>query len=124
MPRGDGTGRNGLGPMTGRGLGYCAGYDVPGYVQDDGIGFGRRGFSGRGRGRALGLGLGYRTAAPRGLGFGRRYFDAPPVYQPYDTRTENDVLQAHAAALEQELQAVKSRLNSLSKDTKDEEKTT
>jgi len=26
MPRGDGTGPWGLGPMTGRAAGYCAGY--------------------------------------------------------------------------------------------------
>lgn len=31
MPWGDGTGPRGEGPMTGRGLGYCAGYDMPGY---------------------------------------------------------------------------------------------
>ena len=29
MPQGDGTGPAGQGPMTGRGMGYCAGYDVP-----------------------------------------------------------------------------------------------
>ena len=29
MPRGDGTGPAGLGPMTGRSAGYCAGYGVP-----------------------------------------------------------------------------------------------
>lgn len=27
MPGGDGTGPAGLGPMTGRGMGYCAGND-------------------------------------------------------------------------------------------------
>ena len=30
MPRGDGTGPAGFGPLTGRGAGYCAGYPVPG----------------------------------------------------------------------------------------------
>ena len=30
MPRGNGTGPMGLGPMTGRRAGYCAGYDAPG----------------------------------------------------------------------------------------------
>ena len=30
MPGGDGTGPLGLGPMTGRATGYCAGYPVPG----------------------------------------------------------------------------------------------
>ena len=32
MPRGNGTGPMGLGPMTGRAAGYCAGYGVPGYM--------------------------------------------------------------------------------------------
>jgi len=32
MPRGDGTGPAGMGPMTGRAAGYCAGYPVPGFM--------------------------------------------------------------------------------------------
>ncbi|MBN2030229.1 DUF5320 domain-containing protein [bacterium] len=32
MPRGDGTGPAGMGPMTGRAAGYCAGYPMPGYM--------------------------------------------------------------------------------------------
>ncbi|MFZ2147487.1 MAG: DUF5320 domain-containing protein [Sedimentisphaerales bacterium] len=32
MPLGDGTGPAGMGPMTGRAAGYCAGYPVPGYM--------------------------------------------------------------------------------------------
>ncbi len=32
MPGGDGTGPAGLGPMTGRAAGFCAGYGVPGYM--------------------------------------------------------------------------------------------
>ena len=32
MPFGDGTGPAGLGPMTGRSAGFCAGFGVPGYV--------------------------------------------------------------------------------------------
>ena len=32
MPLGDGTGPRGMGPMTGRAAGYCAGYPVPGYM--------------------------------------------------------------------------------------------
>jgi hypothetical protein len=32
MPAGDGTGPVGLGPMTGRAAGYCAGYRVPGFM--------------------------------------------------------------------------------------------
>ncbi len=32
MPAGDRTGPAGLGPMTGRAAGYCAGYPVPGFM--------------------------------------------------------------------------------------------
>ncbi|MBN2852549.1 MAG: DUF5320 domain-containing protein [Clostridia bacterium] len=32
MPRGDGTGPNGMGPLTGRKIGYCAGFNSPGYL--------------------------------------------------------------------------------------------
>jgi len=42
MPGGDGTGPAGMGPMTGRAAGYCAGYPVPGYmnpVPRMGVGF-------------------------------------------------------------------------------------
>jgi len=41
MPAGDGTGPRGMGPMTGRGAGYCAGYGAPGYANPmPGRGFG------------------------------------------------------------------------------------
>jgi len=46
MPYGDGTGPLGQGPMTGRGAGFCSGYQRPGYANSV---FGRGGF-GRGRG--------------------------------------------------------------------------
>jgi len=32
MPFGDGTGPMGLGPMTGRGAGFCAGFGTPGFA--------------------------------------------------------------------------------------------
>lgn len=54
MPRGDGTGPMGMGAMTGRGAGFCAGYGVPGYmnpVMGRGAGMMRGGFCGRGGGR-------------------------------------------------------------------------
>ena len=58
MPRGDGTGPMGMGSMTGRGAGWCAGFGMPGYAnpipgRGFGMGFGRgRGFfGGRGGGR-------------------------------------------------------------------------
>ena len=50
MPWGDRTGPSGMGPMTGRAAGYCAGYAMPGYatmMHGWGGGFGRRGGWGR-----------------------------------------------------------------------------
>ena len=45
MPFGDGTGPAGLGPLTGRGAGFCAGFPVPGYINPV---MGRAGFCGSG----------------------------------------------------------------------------
>ncbi len=60
MPFGDGTGPRGLGPMTGRGAGYCVGAGRPGFNNPAfgrgwfgfNRGFGRSAVSGRGRGMA------------------------------------------------------------------------
>ena len=44
MPGGNGTGPAGMGPMTGRAAGYCAGYPIAGYLNPFGArpGFGSR----------------------------------------------------------------------------------
>ena len=57
MPRGNGTGPAGQGPMTGRAAGYCAGYEVPGFANASPV----RGFRGRGRGNGGGGGFGWRN---------------------------------------------------------------
>ena len=63
MPGGDGTGPAGMGPMTGRAAGYCAGYSVPGYA--NGVGGRGYGFFGRGRGGGRGRRNGfYATGMP------------------------------------------------------------
>ena len=106
MPRGDRTGPAGQGPMTGRGMGYCAGYGQPGFVS---LGFGL------GRGRRRGGGRGY----GRGLGWGRfwgyPYGDYPyQSYQPKITKKEEkEILEDEVAALEEDLKAIKSRLSEL-----------
>lgn len=70
MPGGDGTGPGGLGPMTGRAAGYCAGYSVPGYMNPiAGRGYFGRGYFGGGRGMGRGGGRGRSW----GLGFGRGF---------------------------------------------------
>ncbi len=59
MPRGDRTGPFGEGPMTGRQMGYCAGYEIPGYMNPSpgwGRGLGRR-FRGGSYGRGYDLGF-------------------------------------------------------------------
>jgi hypothetical protein len=79
MPFGDGTGPAGMGPMTGRAAGYCAGYGVPGYMNP----IGGRGFWGRGRGG----GRGWRhwfwaTGVPGWLRAGYGYPVGPLAGQP------------------------------------------
>ena len=81
MPLGNGTGPAGMGPMTGRAAGFCAGYPVPGYMNPA---LGRAGFYGAGA-PAVGLyGAGsYGYGMPyggygnpwlrRGFGFGRGF---------------------------------------------------
>ena len=51
MPHGDGKGPSGMGPMTGRAAGFCAGYSVPGYINPipRGGGFRREGRGWRNR---------------------------------------------------------------------------
>ncbi len=79
MPRGDGTGPMGIGPMTGRAAGICAGFGVPGYMNPGPA-------WGYGRGRAFGRGRSFRIrGCGFGPGFGRRagwwaapYQAAPP----------------------------------------------
>lgn len=52
MPRGDGTGPWGLGRLTGRGAGFCAGYKIPGYLNQPL--WGRNNIYRRGYGRGYG----------------------------------------------------------------------
>lgn len=83
MPGGDGTGPMGMGSMTGRAAGYCAGYPVPGFMNPiPGRGFGGMG-RGWGRGRGFGRGWGWR-AGYETQAYGP-YAGAPyaPAYGPY-----------------------------------------
>lgn len=58
MPGRNGTGPLGMGPMTGRAAGYCAGYAQPGntnYAPGGCFGWGRGNQRGGGRGRGWGF---------------------------------------------------------------------
>lgn len=71
MPRGDSTGPLGMGPLTGRATGHCAGYPLPGYANPAP----RAG---------LGQGLGYgRGRGGFGRGVLRRRRSAGPIYPPF-----------------------------------------
>jgi hypothetical protein len=89
MPYGDGTGPAGIGPMTGRAAGFCAGYSVPGYMNlvEGSAGFygaavprlGRYGANAYGYGAGYGnpwlrRGFGFRRGFGRSRGRGRGRF--------------------------------------------------
>jgi hypothetical protein len=76
MPRGDGMGPAGMGPMTGRGRGFCAGFKTPGYASP---GFGRGTESGRGKGYGRMLWLAW--ILPGCLFFARRRANRDRMYR-------------------------------------------
>ena len=91
MPCGDRTGPMGMGPMSGRAAGFCAGYGAPGYMNAGGgrgfgMGFGRgRGAWGRGSGRGW-RNMFYATGMPGWMRPGAPY--AQPQYTPEQELTE------------------------------------
>lgn len=85
MPRQDGTGPNGQGPMTGRGLGPC------------GSGM-RRGF-----GRGFGRGMGWRC-------WGRAQYEEPVTLTKAE---EKKILEAELKEIELEKQEIAKRLKEI-----------
>ena len=128
MPFGDGTGPAGMGPMTGRAAGYCAGYPVAGFMNP----IGGRGFWGGGRGRggwgrrnqfyATGL-TGWQRAAAGYGAFGGAPYAAPYGAPPAPTMTsqqEVEMLKGQAEYFEDALDGIKKRIEEL--ETKAKEK--
>lgn len=99
MPGGDRTGPAGMGPGTGRRMGFCSGYDQPGTLN---------------RGRGFGIG--------RGSGFRNRYFATRIPFQNIEPNPEWEMssLQAQAQALKNELQAIEKRIDALENTSKNE----
>lgn len=93
MPGGNGRGPRGMGPGTGRGLGYCVGHGRPGYLSGSpAMGWGR-GFGG-------GFARGYR---------GNQNLDpdfAEPVEQP-----SMGILNDHLSDLDTRLAALEKRIS-------------
>ena len=112
MPRGDGTGPMGMGPMTGRGAGYCAGFRTPGFM-NPGVGFGGGGI-GRGRRNMF-----YATGMPGWVRGGWGY-PAPMPYpqQEPSAQDEKAYLENYAKWIEKELDEVKKRVKELEKEAK------
>jgi hypothetical protein len=92
MPGGDRSGPAGMGPMTGRAAGYCAGNPVPGYMNAGApVNPAARGYfgaAGRGMGMAWGRGFGGGHAGGMGMAWRRGwrreriggYYGAPGYY--------------------------------------------
>ena len=95
MPFGDGTGPMGLGPMTGRGAGFCAG-------------FGRPGFTNPIPGRRFGFGWGMPYGYPYAGSYGY-----PGEAMPKEE--ELRMLEEQARAMESDLNAIGKRLEELRK---------
>jgi len=121
MPGGDGTGPQGMGPMTGRAAGFCAGNTAPGFANPAagrgygfGMGWGRgRGWYGRGggggwRGR-------YWAAGQPGWGVGG-YAAAPAVAD------EMEMLKNQAGFLKTQLEEIQGRITTLENAPQDKKK--
>ena len=116
MPRGDRTGPQGMGPMTGRGMGYCAGYDAPGFANPAGFGYGRG--MARGWGRApMGGGRGMAWGRGRGAWGGYGSWATPPAYPPafppYVPEDEQTYLETEMEGLKAHMEAIQKRLDQL-----------
>ncbi|NLC11418.1 MAG: DUF5320 domain-containing protein [Firmicutes bacterium] len=94
MPGGDGIGPRGMGPMTGRGAGYCAGYPYPGFANSWPRRFWRRGW------------------------YGRPGFYGPAAFPA--AVDEKAMLKQQAQFLKDQLQWVEERLKEISESKKDE----
>jgi len=118
MPRGDGTGPAGMGPMTGRAAGYCACYPVPGFMNP----VGGRGYWGWGRGGGRGRGFG------RGFGWARAGYGQPawepyayggaPFAQTMTSKQELAGLKQQAEYFQDTLDEIKQRMEQLESESK------
>ena|SRR6056297_1200092 len=112
MPRGDRTGPNGMGPMTGRAFGYCTGHGAPGYVGAPGPGMGMAWGYGGGRGRG---GFGQGMGRGRNLGYAGPY--TGPYGAPYGPYAEAPAsAENRKAYLKDEMAALEERKNFLQRE--------
>lgn len=99
MPRGDRTGPNGMGPMTGRGAGYCSGYDRPGFANPVNrclFGYGRQ----------------YRRGYGRFADYNPQPYSQPIPYEPVE---EEKLIESNIQALGRQLDSLQKRLDEIRK---------
>ena len=124
MPAGDGSGPRGMGPMTGRGAGHCAGNSVPGYanpIPGRGMGMGWMRGAGWGGGRGRRGSWRYSPAPPdwAPVGYSPAWGAPPPVaYGPYAApqptpEQETEFLKAQGEQLQGQLDAITQRIAEL-----------
>ncbi|HEY61702.1 MAG: DUF5320 domain-containing protein [Anaerolineales bacterium] len=104
MPRGDRTGPLGAGPMTGRRLGYCAGYNMPGYANP----INRPNYGWGFRGGRRGWGRGYYAQGTPGWGWGE--------FQPITKEQELNNLKTYASQIKDQLDTIQKRIDELEKE--------
>jgi hypothetical protein len=108
MPRGDRTGPTGMGPLTGRGAGFCAGSRSPFFSRFFRSGYGGGpGFGGGGRGWRH---MFHATGLPGWMRFGRggsAFGDEP------SPETEKRLLEEEAGALKSQLDIIKKLIEEL-----------
>jgi hypothetical protein len=98
MPGGDKTGPTGMGPMTGRRMGYCTGNDYPGASTQN---FSFRSFRGGGAWR----------------GNRRRWFSNQNYsYESHTIDSERSILENQLSSLKNQIAALEQRLDSLNKE--------
>jgi hypothetical protein len=96
MPQGDRTGPNRQGSITGRGMGFCAGFNAPGFMN-----------SGFGRGFGRGRGFGWRARAMQPM----------PIQQVQPAviteKQEKQFLEQELNSLKEEMKEIVKRLKEL-----------
>lgn len=121
MPAGDRTGPMGMGPRTGRAMGYCAGFSMPGNANPAfGRGLGQRfgqGFGGGGFGGGRGYRNRYFATGQPGWARGGRFLPAEMPQQNatanYSREQEIQVLKSQSEALQSEMTELRARLAEL-----------
>jgi hypothetical protein len=115
MPKGDGTGPMGMGSMTGRAAGFCAGNEMPGFANPI---FGRVFGAGFSRGRGGGRGrrnMFYATGLPGYIRFGGA--GAPIVNPSINPEAARQELINRAEYMQKELETIRKRIDEIEKES-------